>query len=691
VYWPPGKRHPRAPFAYLAFAALATLASAKLFYGYMLQQTRGEWSAPLDDVFIHFDYARAAARGYPFQWSEGNGYSSGSTSVLYPFALALGYWGGFRGPELMIWAAILAAVSVFGVLWAAYGLFRGLPRWTSALAPASLFSVGALCWSLWSGMEVAFFLGIWGACLAVALAFEDRGGRSAPLAWALGASGAALVLTRPEAATSVLVLGVFAASRVHRREGWLGALGTAARAGLPAALALAAHSLANHLLTGESSANGALVKLALHNPYMTSAEKLADWGFNVIYSFNRLTRHHFGEVVPWGEVPLVLALIPLLDRRVRARAIVLWSSAILWVLVTALNGQVRWQNERYLMPAVAWVLLSAALGVGVLVAPPAGKRRRGRAVAGAALSLALVAAFWRGERVQYRDQVWFFARASRNIRDQHTTAGRLLRTLDPPARRVLVGDAGALIYASDMPGFDLIGLGGYHDLPLARAGVHGIAATLEIIERVPAAQRPDVMAIYPSWWPLLPRWFGREIASVPVQGNVICGGAEKVIFLADWRLLDTGAAPRSLHPGERIIDEVDVADLVSERAHRYAFPSPQGGWTDMRVLPDPAEPARDLWDAGRRIPLGRPERFELRGLPKGRPVRLLIRTISDRPAAIELAAGRWSTRLALPAAEGWVEVAVTIPGEAVQGVLPVSITPREGEWVNYHMWAVAPE
>jgi len=53
---------------YPLVAALTTLVAARTFYGYMLLQTGGEWSAPLDDVFIHFDYARATARGFPFQW-----------------------------------------------------------------------------------------------------------------------------------------------------------------------------------------------------------------------------------------------------------------------------------------------------------------------------------------------------------------------------------------------------------------------------------------------------------------------------------------------------------------------------------------------------------------------------------------------------------------------------------------------
>ena len=86
---------------YRVFVALAVAYAAIAFYGYMRLQTGGVWSAPLDDVFIHFDYARATARGYPFEWSEGNGFSSGNTSLTYPFVLALGYMAGYRDLDLM--------------------------------------------------------------------------------------------------------------------------------------------------------------------------------------------------------------------------------------------------------------------------------------------------------------------------------------------------------------------------------------------------------------------------------------------------------------------------------------------------------------------------------------------------------------------------------------------------------------
>ena len=104
------------PVFYLLFAGACTLFVACRFYASLKLQTLhayawarpdvypmlvkervlGTWSAPLDDVFIHFDFARETARGKPFQWSPGAGYSSGGTSLLYPFVLAVGYLLGFR-------------------------------------------------------------------------------------------------------------------------------------------------------------------------------------------------------------------------------------------------------------------------------------------------------------------------------------------------------------------------------------------------------------------------------------------------------------------------------------------------------------------------------------------------------------------------------------------------------------------
>ncbi|HVJ88622.1 MAG TPA: hypothetical protein VM580_02395, partial [Labilithrix sp.] len=545
------------------------------------------------------------------------------------------------------------------------------------------------------------------------------------------------------------------------------------RAGLPAVVALALQAMANRALTGESSANGAIVKLALNNPFMTNEDKLADWVFNTKYAVIRNLGYHFAHVegdrmsdlvtswpaapgaivhlarnATWaGVVPLVLAFLPLCFARTRRIGVILWAQILGWIALVAFNGQVRWQNERYVMPAVAWMLILAALGVtvalrktatsrangplrpsviatlalgalvaqavGVLVRPsgaPSGlplswftaiacaapailllRWQVGRTVATVALLL-----FVHDHQIpKMRDQKWFFGRASRNIRDQHLTLGKYLAELKP--QRVLVGDAGAILYESERPGLDIIGLGGYHRLPFARAGVHGLPATLELIERIPRSDRPDVLAIFPTWWGILPIWFGQEVLRrFPVEGNVICGGYEHVVYRANWSLLNTGDRMRWQPPtgwegrtDERARIEIDVADLVSERENGYRFDQPLNGWTDMRILPDPSDPRRDMFDSGRRIAVGKRESFDARGLVLGKRIHLVVRTAQESATTVRVRVdGRDAGTMQLTRTGGWNEVGHLVPAELVTSpTVRIELTNEgPGDFVDYHMW-----
>ncbi len=727
---------------YVLWAALCTLLSARSFYGYMLKQTGGEWSAPLDDVFIHFDYARATAAGHPFEWIAGNGYSSGNTSLLYPFVLAIGYGAGFTGPRIMVWAAMVAMVSVFGTLLVARRVLvfpdrraDGWARATSYLLPLILLGVGALDWSLWSGMEVAIFLGAWACATLTYLALvRDDGthptarGR-AGLGWKLGAWGAVMTLIRPEATTTIAVFGLAAAWHLSRMHGRPAAAGTLARTGTPALAVTIAQAIANRALTGEWAASGAIVKLAVYNPFFSSGEKVADYLFNLKYEILRNTEYHFTDKAAYGFLMPALALAAIAVPRSRHMALVLWGQIAGWILIVALNGQVRWQNERYTMPAVAWLLLAAGLGasallrkvgrpnvlfvvaVGALAAQAVGIATRPpntNPELRVAWSLALAAgagaavllAFWPTrialvvsslflahlhQAPNLRGQRWFFGRASRNIRDQHVVAGRWLREMK--AERVLVGDAGALVYASERPGLDIIGLGGFEHLPFARASTHGLPATLELLEHVAPEARPDVLAIYPSWWGVLPTWFATEVlARFPVQGNVICGGYEDVVYRADWHLLGSGTLIRNLPDGEMVRDSVDVADLLSEREHAYRMPSP-GGWTDMKILADPAQPIADLFDGGRKFSPGEAERFTLRGVDPLRPFHLVVRTApSANTRVLVMLDGERAGAFDLAPSDSWSEPEVRI-APARTSTLKVELRNEgPGEFVDYHVW-----
>jgi hypothetical protein len=275
-------------------------------------------------------------------------------------------------------------------------------------------------------------------------------------------------------------------------------------------------------------------------------------------------------------------------------------------------------------------------------------------------SLALAHFALQAER--FRDQVWFFARASRNILEQHVRTGDFLRrALTPQPTRVLLSDAGAMPYASDLPGLDLIGLGGYAGLPIAEASRMGVGAALELIEHLPSRARPDVMALYPGWWGDFALWFGRPISRFPVRGNVICGGESMVVYQPDFRSLDHSGEPFALTGNERLVDELDVADVLSEKAHQMALSRPAVGYVDMKVLADPRSPNDALWDAGRLLAPDVSVSFDLSGFRDDGQKAILVRMAPASEVEIELQIeGQPARRAVVRRQDRWQEVRIPI-------------------------------
>lgn len=707
---------------YGLLAGSLTLVVAARFYGSLRLQTlhalhwaspdrfhelmgrdAGPWSAPLDDVFIHFDFARATARGFPFEWIAGNGYSSGGTSLLYPFILAIGYRAGFLDLRLMEWAAVVACVCTFATLLAARRLTSALPTPAAFLLPFGFLSVGVLNWTLFSGMEVALLLALWGGAY---VAYEDIR-ENAPTdtrrqcLWrcgVLGVTSGLITATRPEGVAAVSVLALAAGLGVLRGRGLspsrarLGdvirtLLPTLALAVLPSTVVLLGHAIANHVLTGEATAAGALVKLEAHDPYLTPEAVRAAWWFHVKYQVLRVTQYHFSDQPIYGWIVWLLAAAALTMRATRRPAAILWASALLWILLVAANGQVRWQNERYSMPAVAWILLTASLGTGGLLARAYEFRARLRGPILAITTVAAVVAFAVHQRPRFRDQVWFFGRAARNILDQHVIVGTRLRfEMVPPPTRVLVGDAGAVPYVSDLPALDIIGLGGFRRLPFARATRQHVGAALELIERLPVEDQPDFLAIYPGWWGDLPLWFGTKVGEVPVRGNVICGGPSKVLYRANWEPLRASSTPFSLRSGERVVDSLDHGDILSESEHRYRLEGAPG-YVNMKLLSSPVG-GKPLWDAGRVIDAGAIEAFRLEGLDPRRPARLIVRAAPTEELVFEVFVDRSKAgRLHLKPSDSWVEATLELP-TVFRSSIEIRLGASSRERVLYHVFVV---
>jgi hypothetical protein len=197
------------------------------------------------------------------------------------------------------------------------------------------------------------------------------------------------------------------------------------------------------------------------------------------------------------------------------------------------------------------------------------------------------------------------------------------------------------------------------------------------------------MAIYPSWWGVLPTWFSSGVIKrFPVEGNVICGGYEDVIYEADWHLLGTGTDLREMPQHEVVKDEIDMADLVNERRHAYEFPHPGGGWTEMKILADPSDARKDMFDGGRRIASGRAERFTAQHLESSKKAHLVVRSAPEGRAHVRvLVDGHAVGALSFEPTEGWVEQAIAIPEDRVSHEMRVEIV-NDGpdDFVDYHAW-----
>jgi len=588
---------------WLVATALLVVGVGAAFWIPAFGRTGGHFPVPLDDVYIHFGFARSAALGHPFAWLPENGYSSGGTSLTWPLVLAPAWLLGARGERLAWIAAALACAALVDLARSLRRLIA--PRWVAWAAPPLLLAVPLLDWTLFSGMEIALFAAVLGRALVATRAVEiaPPTARARALLRA-GVWAALLVATRPEAAPLALLLGLAA---VHA-AGSLRTIPSLGRALAPAACLLAAQAAANRALTGEWTAAGAVRKLVTTNPYTTAL----DAALEVVKNLAALRSQAFeaalgGPHLAW-IVPL-LGLAAALDRRSRRLAIALLLGAVAAVALVSLNATARFQNLRYAAPSLLMLLAAAALGAAAIA-------RRGRAsTAGAA---ALLAAAIVAPAGAFRRQIDHFGRASANIAGQQVEVARRLAARTPRPRRVLVGDAGAIPYLSGLAALDGLGLGGYHDLPFARASVHGNPAVVELIERLSPAERPDVMALYPSWWPGLADVFGRRVDAVRITDNVICGAEEKVIYDADWSALAPLEEPRA-----GAVDEIDVADLVDERAHGYTFSAPRGGWVIGAVLALPD--GRRRFDAGRIVPEGKSESFVIRAPSAGEAV-LVLRT-----------------------------------------------------------------
>src|SRR5690348_3476734 len=103
-------------------------------YVHAVRTFAGPFGFPLDDSYIYLTYARQIARGRPFTYFDGSGFTAGATSMLWPIVIAPLWAIGFRG-------ALLAPV-VFGLCAV---LLAGTAMLAWRIGKQTLGSVGGIC------------------------------------------------------------------------------------------------------------------------------------------------------------------------------------------------------------------------------------------------------------------------------------------------------------------------------------------------------------------------------------------------------------------------------------------------------------------------------------------------------------------------------------------------------------------
>ena len=492
--------------AWLLPAAIALGLAVPVAMLLMARAAGGPLSFPVDDAWIHLQYARNLAEHGAFTYFPGDRTTAGSTAPLFTLIETVALLASRNEIVAGIALGLVAHVAfLFALAKWAMGRLKS-PRW-AAFAVAMVALDGRFGLLAISGMETSLFL------LGLAFAFLAWSRRDALFAGlALGATA----WVRPEA---LVLAGVFAIDAILARR--------SPRALIPGLLALAvlvAGYLGFNLMTGGT---------AFPN---TLAAKAA---FYAGKPFTAFLRDDVGATFAGGWLllaPLVLGLAVAEARRTlrgwsakeprgaassafgaassapdsadapSARPEIGWAIAL--VLAYALVLPFSHRFNRYLVPALPALGVAGAMALQAIAsrlgaaeagratqrggARPAVKRGAATWIAPALAVLALVI-----QAAYFAPTFGEYGEFSRYTLDRHVRTGRWLAEHTPEDAVVATHDVGAIAFYSRRRIVDMAGLVTPEVVP--HLGKPGFTAYLE---RLFAEHRVTHLAVLDNWQPV---------------------------------------------------------------------------------------------------------------------------------------------------------------------------------------------
>lgn len=423
--------------AILALGAAASLAMLALAYA-----SNGSLGFPLDDPWIHLQFARNLSEFGTFSYFGREMATSGSTSPLYTFLLGGGFLVGAH--EL----ASSYALGIAGLLWAAASARRialdlQQPPWLALGAALLLVLEPRLVWASVSGMETTLFVGLLLATYHLYLRRQT---------WAAATAAGLLLWTRPEALLFYAAVGVDAAYHA-----WVVPARGAGAADRPLREWLPSLSIAIGLGALYAFFNVALSGSLLPNTYAAKIGYYAGTGSGfATAALQFFAGGSMAVVAPFALTGAFAIVLGVWKRRPQPLLVALLFPLGL-TAAYALRLPYLYQEGRYLMPALPFVLLLATHGLAWLSTLPTSRNAflRGRAIVAQCAFVVMAAALF---AVASYDKAGVYAAQCRYIDERQVRAANWIRANTPSDAIVATHDIGAIGFYSGRRIVDMVGL-----------------------------------------------------------------------------------------------------------------------------------------------------------------------------------------------------------------------------------------
>jgi arabinofuranosyltransferase len=533
-------------------AVAAPVVALALAIGFFLLKTRqlagmlGVEAFPLDDSWIHMQFARNLAEGRGFSYNPGVPVS-GSTAPLW--TLALGGAFAVLGSHPVL-AKVLGIAATLGTAWLAgrLALIWAGRHDVAILASVLVALAGPMVWGALSGMEVTL------AALLVtaALVLHARG-----RAWAGGVTLGLAALARPEVVLLLPLLWLAGPLTGRRALAW----------GLPVAGFLTPWVAFNLATTGTPLPATAAAKIegglvgylaGVREPLHTTLLQ-RPWQFET-------------EWVRWlwrADAILPLLLLPglwWLGRFVGRAALMPASVLVLHPLAMALLAPYRppsFQEGRYSIHLLPLALVVAVVPLAPLFSSSPSLSGRFRWLRGGRFGWLAFAALLVGAVAALPSAATRYGWAVQNIEAMQVHLGHWVARHTPPTARIGLNDVGAIAYISRREVVDVMGLVTPAIIPFRRHGELGVLRYLE-------HACPDYLIVFPAWFPIISEMADRfhPVYRVRLEHNEVAGADELVVYETVWsrwradrracpgalaRAAGTPEEPPEKIPGNRII------------------------------------------------------------------------------------------------------------------------------------------